>query len=166
MAGLDHDRNVLFGVLAWQAGLVERGALLEAMYDCAIGKCRDLPASLTARGLLGDADIRWLEEAMQRHVHGHADDAKRTLASLHEVDSLKRDLEGAASADQLATLAASNEIDPRAQTLAAQKTVDQQPALEFELGPKSAEPANASPVDLGVDRNLRFRVVRSHARGG
>ncbi len=166
MAGLDHDRNVLFGVLAWQAGLVERGALLEAMYDCAIGKCRDLPASLTARGLLGDADIRWLEEAMQRHVHGHADDAKRTLASLHEVDSLKRDLEGAASADQMATLAASNEIDPRAQTLAAQKTVDQQPALEFELGPKNAEPANASPVDLGSDRNLRFRVVRSHARGG
>ncbi|MBA4020034.1 MAG: hypothetical protein C0483_22945 [Pirellula sp.] len=166
MAGLDHDRNVLFGVLAWQAGLVERGALLEAMYDCTIGKCRDLPAALTARGMLGDADIRWLEDAMQRHVHGHADDAKRTLASLDEVDSLKKELEGAAGVDQMTTLAASNEIDPRAQTVAAQKTIDQQPELGFELGPKSAGQSDSSPVDSGSDRHARFRVVRSHARGG
>ena len=166
MAGLDHDRNVLFGVLAWQAGLVERRALLEAMYDCAIGKCRDLPAALTARGMLGDADARWLEEAMQRHVHGHADDAKRTLASLQEVDSLKKDLDGAVGVDQQATLAASNEIDPRAQTIAAQKTVDQQPELEFELGAKGVESAQGAATDAGLERSSRFRVVRSHARGG
>lgn len=166
MAGLDHDRNVLFGVLAWQAGLVERGVLLEAMYDCTIGKCRDLPAALTARGLLSDGDVHWLEDAIKRHVHGHADDAKKTLASLHEVDSLKKDLEGAASTDQMATLAASSDIDPRARTIAAQKTVDQQSELEFELGPKGSKPSESASVESGPERNSRFRVVRSHARGG
>jgi tetratricopeptide (TPR) repeat protein/tRNA A-37 threonylcarbamoyl transferase component Bud32 len=152
------DRNVLFGVLAWQLGVVDRDPLMSAMYSCMTDKTRTLPDVLVATGALSAEDRAWVEQCVERQLRKHANDPSRTLANLHGADDLRRSLTDLIVGDAGVTLAAPEGIDPQAKTLAVPGTIDESFDVDAGIavrGP-TTEHAHAD----------RFRIVRPHARGG
>ena len=171
MSRPDHDRDVLFGVLAWQTGLVERAPLLAAMYDSAVGGRSDLPNLLRERGLLTDADAGWLTSAINRQLAKNDGDAKRTLAGIEAVNALHHELDRAGVSPDGQTLAAPSHVDAAGRTRADVHTVAQPSDLEFEVGKASPASSQVAASRGGDDKSKdaldqRFRVLRTHARGG
>lgn len=151
------DRNVLFGVLAWQLGVVERETLMSAMYTWMTDKSRSLPDVLAAAGELSADDRRWVNEAVDRQLKKNDSDPAKTLANLNSVDDVCRKLreiaEGRATAE---TIAAPEQVDNVAKTRVPRHTVHDGKAGgdDFEVA------GDAAP------RSERFRIVRPLARGG
>src|ERR1700758_4231376 len=82
MAAFAAERNLLFGLLALQNGLIDQGQLVAAFQAWTRDKARTLAEHLDARGEL-DADQRAAVEAMVRlHLKKHGDDAGRSLAAI------------------------------------------------------------------------------------
>ncbi|MGC3970639.1 MAG: serine/threonine-protein kinase [Pirellulales bacterium] len=171
MSRSDHDRDVLFGVLAWQTGLVERSPLLEAMYDCAVGGLGDLPTLLQQRGLLTPADCAWLSGALTRQLSRNEGDVKRTLEGIEAVQMLHRELEQASVAPDARTLDAPPSPDDGSRTKADVQTIVQPREHMSDVRPvddtASDEPIEGGglPAATGAEAD-RFRVLRTHARGG
>lgn len=153
MSNSSVDRNVLFGVMAWQLGIVERRVLMEAMYACMVDKSKPLPDYLTAAGLLDEADRRWLEQAVERQLRKHGDDAGATLAEIGSADAVCRELRSIALSDAAATMDSQEAVDRHAPTLAPVGTMHDDD-VEIESG------------DGRSPETDRFRIVRPHARGG
>src|SRR5262245_49132803 len=75
------DRNLLFGLLALQNGLIDQGRLVAAFQAWTLDKSRLLADHLIARGDL-DADDRAAVDALvARHVKKHGD-VERSLAAV------------------------------------------------------------------------------------
>src|SRR5436853_4548429 len=76
------DRNLLFGLLALQVGLINQGQLVAAFQGWTLDKSRPLADHLADRGDL-DADDRAAVEALvERHLKKHEGDAERSLAAV------------------------------------------------------------------------------------
>src|SRR5262249_56104036 len=76
------DRDLLFGLLALQNGLIDQVQLVAAFQAWTRAKARPLADHLVDRGDL-DADQRAAVEAMVAlHLKKHGGDAERSLASL------------------------------------------------------------------------------------
>src|SRR5262245_1724951 len=76
------DRDLLFGLIALQVGLIDQGQLVAAFQAWARDKARPLAAYLTDRGDL-DADQRPAVEAMVAlHLKKHDGDAEQSLAAV------------------------------------------------------------------------------------
>lgn len=148
------DRNVLFGVLAWQLGVVERETLMTAMYTWMTDKSQSLPDVLAVAGNLSADDRRWVDEAVERQLKKHDRDPAKTLANLSSIEDVCRELRNIADGDRTAaTIAASDQIDPLAKTIAPHGTVHEGGNHgDFEVAPPP--------------RSERFRIVRPLARGG
>jgi hypothetical protein len=113
---MDTDRNLLFGVLALQAGLIDQDQFVEACALWATRKSVLLPELLRERGWLIGADQEHLEYLLERRINQqggnvHAslvaipEDIKQSLAALQD-DDIQRSLAGEPlTADaQLATM--------------------------------------------------------------
>lgn len=150
------DRNVLFGVLAWQLGVVERETLMTAMYTWMTDKSKSLPDVLTAVGELSADDRRWVDEAVDRQLKKNDSDPVRTLANLSSLDDVCRKLrdiaEGRATAE---TIAAPENVDRVAKTISPRQTVHD-----------IAGENDDFEVSGVVPKPERFRIVRPLARGG
>jgi hypothetical protein len=110
------DRDVLFGITAWQLGLVDRDALMAAMYEWMTDRRRPLPDVLEAAGKLQAEDRRRVEQFVAQRTDSHGGDAARTLVELESVAELSEQLReivrrGNPTQDLAAT-------DPKAPTLA------------------------------------------------
>jgi tetratricopeptide (TPR) repeat protein len=133
------DRNLLFGILALQADLISRDALIGAMSAWAVNKATPLGQILRDQGAL-DADGHALVEALvRRSLDRHQGSAEQSLAALSSLGSARQDLERIADADLHASLA----------HVAAAPPAD-----------------GATTVGRPTSSGLRFRVLRPHARGG
>ena len=76
------DRQLLFGMLALQNGLVNQGQLVAAFQAWTLDKSRSLAEHLEARGDL-DADDRSAVEALvARHLKRHGGDVEKSLAAV------------------------------------------------------------------------------------
>ena len=71
MAALAADRNLLFGLLALQNGLINQGQLVAAFQAWTLDKARALADHLVGRGDL-DADDRAAVEALVARAHQEA----------------------------------------------------------------------------------------------
>src|SRR5947209_9300201 len=77
----DAERNLLFGLIALQVGLIDQAQLVAAFQAWARDKSRPLADHLADRGL--DADARGAVEAMAAlHVKKHGGDAEKSLAAI------------------------------------------------------------------------------------
>src|SRR6516162_6548264 len=94
---MDTDRNLLFGVLALQAGLIDQDQFVEACALWATRKSVLLPELLRERGWLIGADQEHLEYLLERRINQqggnvHAslvaipEDIKQSLAALQDDD--------------------------------------------------------------------------------
>jgi hypothetical protein len=143
MAATVADRDLLFGLLALQNGLIDQVQLVAAFQAWTRDKVRPLVEHLAARGDL-DADQRAGVEAMVGlHLKKHGGSAEKSLAALPA---------GRSTRESLAALG-----DP-----AIERTLTQ-------LASGSDADADATTsyaVGAATSDGQRFRILRPHARGG
>ena len=138
-------RDLLFGLLALQNGLIDQGQLVAAFQAWTRDRARPLADHLFSRGDL-DGDDRFVVEALvARHLKKHDGDPDKSLASLAVGHSIRQSF--AANAD---------------------------PELHATLGHMASGRAhNGDPdrtttysVGTATSDGERFRVLRPHAKGG
>jgi signal transduction histidine kinase/tRNA A-37 threonylcarbamoyl transferase component Bud32 len=134
---MDTDCNLMFGVLALQAGLIDADQFVDACTIWASRKDAALADLLIARGWIEEGDRVHIEYLLERKIHRHGGDAKASLAAMP--DAVKRSLAALNDADIARSLA--DLPAPDHTVLSA--TVDHVP-----------EPAE------------RYQLMRLHATGG
>jgi tRNA A-37 threonylcarbamoyl transferase component Bud32 len=78
----DTDRNLLFGVLALQAALIDNNQSAEACAAWTTRKDTPLAHLLVERGLLTVEERQEVERLVQRHLTRHGGDARASLAAV------------------------------------------------------------------------------------
>jgi serine/threonine-protein kinase len=139
------DRNLLFGLLAMQTGLIDRSALTDALKVWCAEKSRPLAAVLAEQGALPAEPGERLDALVREHLHAHGDDPTRSLAAVE------------ADPSTLASIRALGDPDLEA-------TVEV-------IGVATTQPVSStSEPGFGVGTSAvgsgRFRVLRPHKRGG
>jgi serine/threonine-protein kinase len=147
MAAVAADRNLLFGLIALQNGLIVQDQLLGAFRAWTLDKGRDLADHLVERGDL-DADDRAAVEALvTRHLKRHGGDVEQSLAAVPAGKSTRESLAHLGDPDIGATLG------------------------HVGSGHGSTEDGDADrtasyAVGTATSDGQRFRVLRPHAKGG
>ncbi len=149
MAPVDSDRNLLFGLLALQNGLIDQGALFAAFAAWTRDKGRPLADHLVDLGYL-DAPRRAVVEAIAGlHVQALGGDPGNSLAVLAVGRSTRESLARAGGAEVEATLGHVGS--------AQRSTLDDD---------DDSDHTGAYSVGSATSDGQRFRIVRPHARGG
>jgi eukaryotic-like serine/threonine-protein kinase len=138
MAAIAVDRDLLFGLLALQNGLIEQGQLVAAFQAWTRDRSRALAEYLTDRGDLEPDDRAAVEVLVTRHLKKHGG-IEKSLAAIPADRSTRESLAG------LGDL----QID---QTL-----------IQLGSGPDRTA---SYGVGTATSDGQRFRVLRPHARGG
>ncbi len=115
---MDTDRNLLFGVLALQADLIDAPQFVEACTLWAARKDVPLAELLIERGWILPADREHVDYLLRRKLHKHGNDIRASLATVG--DDIKRSLAAVEDADIRRSLA---EL-PRAEAPDLAATVD------------------------------------------
>jgi serine/threonine-protein kinase len=135
------DRNLLFGILALQAGLIGKDAFLRAMDTWSSAKGRPLGEILLEQGSLDRGAQALVEALVKKNLEMHDGDVELSLAALSTIDTARE------------------QLSPRGD-----------PSLGASLPPVSTRrEADASPdlaVGSSTSSGLRFHIVRHHAKGG
>jgi serine/threonine protein kinase len=133
------DRNLLFGILALQMEFISRDALIAAMHAWVLDKLKPLGQVLQEQGALSGDQRTLLEALVQEHLRLHNNDPEKSLAAVSSIKSLRRELESIADPDLHASLAV-----------------------------VASAPAGSpgSTIDDVKQAGPRYRILRSHARGG
>jgi len=137
------NRNVLYGLLAFQLGFVDRQTLLALLQTWTASKSRRLGDILTEQNIV-PASVRDLLDALvEEHLRIHDGSPEKSLAALSSVGSIRADLELLGDSDLNATLG-------------------HVPADTTQPGVSRAHRITA----VGPQSDGRFRVVKMHAKGG
>src|SRR5262249_4472286 len=145
MAAIAAERNLLFGLLALQNGLIDQVQLVAAFQAWTRDKARELAEHLVGRGDLDDDQRSGVEAMVTLHLKKQGGDLERSLAAIPAAHSPRRQLAGLG--------------DPRLEASLAR------------VGPGSTEHDDADrtasySVGTATSDGQRFRVLRPHARGG
>jgi serine/threonine-protein kinase len=138
------DRNLLFGILALQAGLIRQDALISAMSAWTLVKSRPLGDILLEHGAFDRQTHALVEALVKKSLELHGDDVERSLAALSSIDSTRDQLHQLGDPDVNASL-------PHVSTLRDSEDPDATQGLA---------------VGNTTSSGLRFRIVRHHAKGG
>src|SRR5262245_42127230 len=146
MAATAADRNLLFGLLALQNGLINQAQLVAAFQAWTLDKARDLAAHLIGLGHLNDAQRAAVEVMADLHVAKHGD-VEQSLGAIPAGRSTRESLAQLGDPDIGATLG------------------------HVGSGHGSTEDGDADrttsyAVGTATSDGQRFRVLRPHARGG
>ena len=74
-----HDRNLLFGILAFQLDFVSQQQLVEAMQAWLLEKGRPVADIMLERGWLSPPRHKLLLDLVAEHVRHHDDDPQQSL---------------------------------------------------------------------------------------
>jgi serine/threonine-protein kinase len=144
MANVTADRNLLFGILALQAGLIRQDALICAMNAWTLTKSRPLGDILLEQGAFDRETQALVEALVKKRLALHEGDVERSLAALSSIDTTREQLAQLSDPDLNASL-------PHVSTL--HETEDPNATQGLAVGSSTSS-------------GLRFRIVRHHARGG
>ncbi len=145
LRSLDPSRDLLFGMLALQIGLIDQGQLVAAFQAWARDKPRSIADHLLDRGAL-DAEQRAVVEAMVAlHLKKHGGEPEKSLAALGA---------GRSTRERLAAI--------------GDRGLDTSLAS---VGPGTNDDGDADrtasyAVGAATSDGQRFRVLRPHAQGG
>jgi serine/threonine-protein kinase len=143
---VDPARNLLFGLLALQNGLVNQGQLVAAFQAWTLDKGRPLSDHLVARGDLDDDDRSAIEALVARHLRKHGGDTERSLAAIPAGRSTREGLAEIGDPDVGGTLA-------HLGYASTQQGDDADRTATYAVGEASSN-------------GQRFRILRPHAQGG
>ena len=82
MSAVATVKNLLFGLLALQNGLISQVQLVAAFQAWTLDKARGLSDRLVSHGLLDDDDRSAVDALVVRHLKKHGGDAEKSLASI------------------------------------------------------------------------------------
>jgi serine/threonine protein kinase len=150
MPYVDASRDLLFGLLALQNGLIDQARLVAAFQAWSLDKSRPMADVLLSQGALDPDDRGAIEALVARHLKKHGGDPEKSLAALGAGWSTREGLRRLADRDLDASLAHVGKAVPEA---AADDSDD--PYLTKLLS-----------VGTSTSDGLRFRILRPHARGG
>jgi serine/threonine protein kinase/Flp pilus assembly protein TadD len=152
MAAIAADRNLLFGLLALQNGLIDQVHLVAAFQAWTLDKSKCLADHLEERGDLTGAKRVLLEALAEVHLEAHGGDVERSLAAVPANRSTRASLAALGESEIEATL-----------TRVARAKVRRATEVDGE-----DDPDRTASLSLGAATSdgLRFRILRPHARGG
>jgi serine/threonine protein kinase/tetratricopeptide (TPR) repeat protein len=139
-------RDLLFGMLALQNGLIDQGQLVAAFQSWTRSRERPLAEHLVARGDLDPEQRAGVDAMVSLHLKKHGGDAERSLAAVPAGRSTREGLSRVSSPDIEASL--------------AHLGADASRACD------DADQTAAYSVGMATSDGQRFRVLRPHARGG
>src|SRR4051794_4467559 len=145
MAAIAADRDLLFGLLALQNGLINQVQLVAAFQAWTLDKARALADHLVARGDLDADDRSAVEVLVTRHLKKHGGDVERSLAAIPAGRSTRESLAGIGDLDLGGTLA----------------HVASAPTEHEDTDRTTSYTAGAA-----TSGDQRFRILRPHAHGG
>jgi serine/threonine-protein kinase len=146
MAVIAADRDLLFGLLALQNGLIDQGQLVAAFQAWIRDKARPLAQHLVARGDLDADQCAGVDAMVALHVRKHGGDAARSLAAIPA---------GRSTRESLARIG-----DPHLEaSLALVRPASTQAG-------EDADRTTTYSVGSSTSDGQRFRVIRPHAQGG
>ena len=138
------DRNLLFGLLALQNGLIDQSALMGAFHAWTRDKKRSIADVLASQGAI-DVDERALLEGLaEKHLNRHGNDVEKSLAVLGI---------GGSTRERLAKLG-DPQVDATLSVVGVRST-------EHE-----SDRTGSYAVGSATSDGQRFRVLRPHAQGG
>jgi eukaryotic-like serine/threonine-protein kinase len=105
MANSGANRDLLFGLLALQNGLIDQAQLVAAFQAWTLDKERPLAEHLAARGEFETEDRAAVEALVARHLKKHGGSTAKSLAVLPAAFSTHRSLAGLDDTDLAASLA-------------------------------------------------------------
>jgi serine/threonine-protein kinase len=140
-------RDLLFGLLALQNGLIDQGQLVAAFQAWARDKSRSLADHLEARGDLTGSRRALLEALAGVHLEAHGGDVEKSLAAASAGKSTREGLARIGDPDIEATL---GHVGP---THGSTEDFDVDHTTSYAVGSATSD-------------GQRFRVLRPHARGG
>ena len=143
---IEPSRDLLFGMLALQIGLINQGQLVAAFQAWVCEKRRPMVDHLVSRGDLEPDDAAAVEALVVRHLKKHGGDPEKSLAMIEIGRSTCERLARIGDSDLDASLA-------RLGTDCAANGADTDRTETYSVGTSTAD-------------GLRFRVLRPHARGG
>src|SRR5262245_4242129 len=143
MAAPAAERNLLFGLLALQNGLIDQVQLVAAFQAWTRDKARPLAEHLAARGDLDPDQRAGVEAMVGLHLKKHGGDAAKSLAAIPAGRSTRESL--AALGDLV--------IEQTLTQLASGSVGDADRTASYAVGTATSD-------------GRRFRVLRPHARGG
>src|SRR4051812_3521847 len=139
------ERDLLFGLLALQVGLIDQAQLVAAFHAWTRDKARPLADHFRALGYLDDEQRGLVEALAAQHLKKHGGDAEKSLAAVGVEPSIRRSLAAAADPEINSTLV----------------------GLVFDADGDADPDRTASyAVGAATGSGQRFRVLRPHAQGG
>ena len=144
MSAPQHDRNLLFGILALQMDFISRDALVAAMHAWVLAKEKPLGEILVAQNVLAPARRDLLEALVGEHLKHHHDDPAQSLAAVSSIGSVREELQKLGDADVQASLG----------HVSVARAADD---------PWATQPHS---VARSTSSGTRFRILRPHAEGG
>jgi eukaryotic-like serine/threonine-protein kinase len=148
MSAVATERNLLFGLLALQNGLINQAQLVAAFQAWTLDRARGLAEHLVGRGDLDTDDRSAVEALAERHLKKHNGDAEKSLASIPADRSTCEKLAGLGDPD----------IDSSLNCVVSRLT-------ENDASP-DPDGTVSDAVGTATSIGQRFRVLRPHARGG
>jgi serine/threonine-protein kinase len=144
MAALPADRNLLFGMLALQNGLINQGQLVAAFQAWTLDKARAIADHLVGRGDLDGDDRSVVDVLVAHHLKKYGGDAEKSFAAIPTEQSTRA---------KLAQLG-----DPQIDVSLAH--------VGSALTEFDADRTTSYAVGAATSDGQRFRVLRPHAKGG
>jgi hypothetical protein len=105
MATLAAERDLLFGLLALQNGMIDQGQLVAAFHAWTRDKGRNLAEHLVGRGDLESEQRAVVDSLVALHLKKHGGDAERSLAAIPVARSAREGLAQITDPEIEATLA-------------------------------------------------------------
>ena len=145
MASSSSDHNWLFGFLALQNNFISREEMIAAVSVWMQDKSKPLDQILRERKALADNEHQLLAGLVEIHLARHDGDPQKSLAALSSIGSL-----------------ADPEIEAMLSSVSANRPdtpIDDTPAT-------SLDPDATLTIGTRSSAGLRFRILRTHAKGG
>ena len=145
---MNADRNLLFGILAWQAGVITEAQLLSAMQQWTFDKGKSLGEVLVDQSVLTQEQYAELSRMVESHLKLHNDDANEALNSLSSLPAVTKTIR--------------KKLDD-SDIHASLDRCDQTVIPGAVTGNEDRWSTFVKPVRHGESR---FHIIRPHARGG
>ncbi len=140
-------RDLLFGLLALQTGLIDAPKLVAAFHAWGRDKGHSLADHLVYQGGLDPADRPLLEGLAEAHLRRHGGDSARSLAALADAPGVAEEV----------VKAAGPEIE---------STLGRPPGARSVNAPRSERTSTYVAGRTSMGPNARYRILRPHAKGG
>lgn len=140
------DYNLLWGMIAWQFGIVSEAKLFSAMKEWTFHKHQPLAEILVSHGAITEAQRQQIEAIVQAQAQLHGGSPDAALAAMHSVDTL---------ASGLRQVVTDPDLDASLMKL----------SLRDETPPSAQDHIDTLVPKVNLASG-RFSILRPHAKGG